>query len=143
MPLNRFIAFVKPYINLLAGALAAYVVAKANVLGIPGLDEQNTATWVAGALVWLLTQGATQLGDLKWLKGHHIALATASGAPITVNVPDRPLDGMAGTMGPRPTLNHPHDDGDDGDDQLPAELADREPHSNPPPDEIDQPEVQS
>lgn len=128
MPLNRFIAFVKPYINLAAGAVAAFLVAKANVLGIPGLDEQNTATWVAGALVWLLTQGATQLGDLKWLRGHHIELAAAAQTAVA-----------AATA----ATDHPNTDGDDGDDQLPAELVDTEPHADPPPDEIDQAEVQS
>lgn len=75
MPLNRFITFIKPYLNLVAGAIAAWLVAKANVLGMPGLDQANATTWIAGALAWLATQGATQLGDLKWLKGHHIALA--------------------------------------------------------------------
>ncbi|MEA2154124.1 MAG: hypothetical protein QOE11_264 [Solirubrobacteraceae bacterium] len=32
------------------------------------------------------------------------------------------------------------DDGDDGDHGLPAELEDREPDSDPPQDEIDQPD---
>lgn len=75
LPFNRFVAFVKPWINLVAGAVAAFLVAKANVLGIPGLDEENTATWIAAALVWALTTGVTQLGDLKWIKGHHITIA--------------------------------------------------------------------
>lgn len=77
MPLNRFITFVKPYINLLAGAIAAFLIAKANVLGIPGLGEHGDELTIAiaGALAWLVTQGAAQLGDLKWLKGHQLQLA--------------------------------------------------------------------
>ena len=76
MPLNRFITFVKPYINLLAGAIAAFLIAKANVLGIPGLGEHGDELTVAiaGALAWLVTQGAAQLGDLKWLKGHQLQI---------------------------------------------------------------------
>lgn len=74
MPLNRFITFVKPYINLLAGAIAAWLIAKANVLGISGLGENGNElqTGIAAAMTWALTQGATQLGDLKWIKGHQI-----------------------------------------------------------------------
>lgn len=75
LPFNRFVTFVKPWINLVAGAVAAYLVAKANVLGIPGLDEENTATWIAAGLVWAMTTGVSQLGDLKWIKGHHISIA--------------------------------------------------------------------
>ena len=76
MPLNRFIAFIKPYINLAAGAIAAWLVAKANVLGIPGLGEHGNELQIgiAAALAWGVTQLATQMGDLKWLKGHHLAL---------------------------------------------------------------------
>lgn len=75
MPTNRIVVWIKPYLNLFAGAIAAWLVAKVNVLGLPALDQANTATWIAGALAWILTQGATQLGDLKWIKGHHIAMA--------------------------------------------------------------------
>jgi hypothetical protein len=76
MPLNRFITFVKPYINLTAGAIAAWLVAKANVLAIPGLGEHGNdlQIGIAAALAWGLTQLATQTGDLKWLKGHHLSI---------------------------------------------------------------------
>lgn len=98
MPLNRFVSFVKPYLNLLAAAITAWLVAKANVLGLPGLDEGNTATWIAGALAWILTQGATQLGDLRWLRGHHIAMqsdalvqaAALTPAPAVAPIPTAP-----------------------------------------------------
>jgi hypothetical protein len=76
MPLNRFIAFIKPYLNLAAGAIAAWLIAKANVLGIPGLGQHGNELQIgiAAALAWGVTQLATQMGDLKWLKGHHLAL---------------------------------------------------------------------
>jgi ABC-type Co2+ transport system permease subunit len=81
MPLNRFITFVKPYINLAAGAIAAWLIAKANVLGIPGLGEHGNELQIgiAAALAWGVTQLATQMGDLKWLKGHHLALIAEAG----------------------------------------------------------------
>lgn len=74
IPLNRVVAFFGPYISVLAGAVAAWLVAKLNVLGIPGLDEANLATWISGALVASLTAGLSWLGQSKWLKGHHIEL---------------------------------------------------------------------
>ena len=90
IPLNRFIVFAKPYINVAAGAASAWLIAKVNVLGIPGLgDHQNEiATGLAAGAVALVTWGAAQLGDLKWLRGHHIelegiaAVAGASAADI-------------------------------------------------------------
>jgi len=77
MPLNRFLTFIKPYLNALAGALAAFLIAKANVLGLPGLGEHGDelTTAIAAALAWTVTQGAAQLGDRSWLKGHHLELA--------------------------------------------------------------------
>jgi hypothetical protein len=98
MPLNRFITFIKPYINLAAGAIAAWLIAKANVLGIPGLGEHGNELQIgiAAALAWGVTQLATQMGDLKWLKGHHLALigeaevaaaaAQATAAPPAVGI---------------------------------------------------------
>lgn len=92
MPLNRFITFVKPYINLLAGAFAAWLIAKANVLGISGLGENGNElqTGIAAAMTWALTQGATQLGDLKWIKGHQIDMidqARVRAALLEANTP--------------------------------------------------------
>lgn len=74
IPLNRIVAFAGPYISVISGALAAWLVAKLNVLAIPGLDQANLATWIAGAITALLTAGLTWLGHSKWLKGHHIQL---------------------------------------------------------------------
>lgn len=79
IPLNRVVAFAGPYVSVIAGGIAAWLVARANVLGIPGLDEANTATWIAGALTALLTAGLSWLGHSTWLRGHHIMLA-ADGA---------------------------------------------------------------
>ena len=78
IPLNRVVAFAGPYISLLAAAIAAWLIAKLNVLGIPGLDEQNLATWIAAGLTALLTAGLSWLGQSKWLKGHHIEIQARS-----------------------------------------------------------------
>jgi len=81
MPLNRIVAFAGPYITAVAGAVSAWAIAKANVLGIPGLDQANLQTYVAGALSWLLVHGAGELGRWQWLRGHHIELEALSGQP--------------------------------------------------------------
>ena len=76
MPLNRFITFIKPYLNLLAAAISAWLIAKANVLDIPGLGEHGDelTTAIAAGLAFIVTEIATQLGDQKWLKGHHLSM---------------------------------------------------------------------
>jgi hypothetical protein len=85
IPLNRFVAFAKPYLNIAGASVAVWLVAKANVLGIPGLGahQNEIATGLAGAGVALVTWGATQIGDLKWLRGHHIELEALAGPTAT------------------------------------------------------------
>src|ERR1044072_9293169 len=74
IPDNRVIAFAGPYISLAAGALAAWLVARANVLGVSGLDADNVATDVAAALSFVLVAVLSWLGSAKWLAGHHIEM---------------------------------------------------------------------
>ena len=137
MPLNRFITFIKPYINLLAGAIAAFLVAKANVLGIPGLGEHGNElqTGIAAALAWGVTQLATQVGDLKWLKGHHLTIigdaelkAAELQAPVAVQ--------MSAAAPPVPLDTEPEHAELVADEDLPA---DDEEFAAPPPDETNTP----
>lgn len=131
IPLNRIVAFVKPWINLVAGALAAFLVARLNILGIDGLDEENTATWIAGALAWILTTGVTELGDLKWLKGHHISIAADAEVTAAALAPVPPVvaaEDLTGTIVDPEAAAAPADVSDE------EELA-----SPPPPDETNTP----
>jgi hypothetical protein len=75
IPLNRVVAFAGPYIALASGGIAAWLVAKVNVIGIPGLDQANIATYIAAGGTLLLTAALTWLGHSKWLQGHHITIA--------------------------------------------------------------------
>jgi len=107
IPINRFVAFVKPWLNVIAGAIAAWLVAKLNLLGVPGLDEANTATWIAGALAWAITTGAAQLGDLKWLKGHHIEMvadAQVTAAALAPVPPEQAVGEAAAVVDPEVEL---------------------------------------
>ena len=74
IPLNRVVAFVGPYVSAIAGGIASWMVARVNVAGLPGLDQNNLKTGIAGALTWLLVSGLTWAGHSKWLTGHQIAM---------------------------------------------------------------------
>jgi hypothetical protein len=73
-PANRIVAFAGPYLSVIAGGIAAWLVSKVNVAGIDGLDKDNLQTTIAGGLAWLLVAGLSWAGHSKWLTGHHIQL---------------------------------------------------------------------
>lgn len=78
IPTNRVVAFAGPYISLVAGAAATWIIAKANALGIPGLEQSDLAQQIASAGTFGLVSGLTWLGQSKWLKGHHLELMAAA-----------------------------------------------------------------
>jgi hypothetical protein len=89
IPLNRVVAFVGPYTSAIAGGIASWLVARVNIAGLPGLDQNNLKTGIAGGLTWLLVAGLTWAGHSKWLTGHHIAMgadARINAAAMTVAV---------------------------------------------------------
>ena len=89
IPLNRVVAFVGPYVSAIAGGIASWLVARVNIAGLPGLDQNNLKTGIAGALTWLLVSGLTWAGHSKWLTGHQIAMeadARVNAAAIGVAV---------------------------------------------------------
>lgn len=93
IPLNRVVAFAGPYLSLLAGGVAAWLIAKANVLGIPGLGTHHDelATGIAAGLTLLLTSGLSHLGQMKWLQGVHVdMLATAQTQAALLAAPSVP-----------------------------------------------------
>src|SRR5919198_4474139 len=94
-PTNRIVAFLGPYISVVAGGIAAWLVAKVNVAGIPGLDEHNLQTTIASGLTFLIVAAVSWAGHAKWLTGHHIQLqpdgqvtvAAAQGAATAMLAP--------------------------------------------------------
>lgn len=110
IPANRVVAFVGPYLAVAAGGAAAWLVAKLNVLGLPGLGshQHELATGLAGAGLWLLTSALGWLGHSKWLTGHHIELqnegaaaAAALAGSATLSPPmalGTPIEGVAGVL---------------------------------------------
>jgi len=104
LPINRFVTFVKPGINLLAGGVTAWLVAKVNILGITGLKHDEVQTQVAAGVSALLATGLLQLADLKWIKGHHIELegealaikADPDEVDLEGQLPDEEVQGLEG-----------------------------------------------
>jgi hypothetical protein len=85
IPIARFVTMVKPGINLLAGGVAAWLVAKVNIVGILGLDQVQLATQIAAGVTGLLTTALLQIGDIYWVKGHHIELENGG---LTISADD-------------------------------------------------------
>lgn len=87
IPANRIVAFAGPYFSAAAGGIASWLVTKVNIAGLPGLDQNNVKTAIAGGFTWLLVSGLTWAGHSKWLTGHHIQMeadARTTAAAITV-----------------------------------------------------------
>jgi hypothetical protein len=94
-PANRIVAFAGPYISVVAGGIAAWLVSKVNVAGIEGLDKNNLQTTIAGGLAWLLVAGLSWAGHSKWLAGHHIQLE--ADGQITAAMASAPAVSAGGT----------------------------------------------
>jgi hypothetical protein len=102
IPLNRIVAFAGPYMSAIAGGIASWLVARVNVAGLPGLDQNNLKTGIAGALTWLLVAGLTWAGHSKWLTGHQIQMdadARVNAAAITVAAATPPASVAPDTAG--------------------------------------------
>lgn len=70
--LNRVVAFTGPYVSVVAAALATWIIAKANALGIAGLDQDATTQQIAAAITFILTAALSWAGQSKWLRGHQL-----------------------------------------------------------------------
>ena len=88
VPLNRVVAFAGPYIAVLSGAVADWLLVHVHLLEL----FHTTKTQVAGAItqltVFALTALLTWLGQQKWLTGwqQHEAMANGT-APVVAGAP--------------------------------------------------------
>jgi hypothetical protein len=96
-PLNRVIAFAGPYIAILSGALADWLLVHVHLLEL----FHTTKTQVAGAITQLtvfgLTALLTWLGQQKWLTGWQQFEGQVAGEEA--NGPEPPLDEHPAEMG--------------------------------------------
>jgi hypothetical protein len=96
-PLNRVIAFAGPYIAILSGALADWLLVHVHLLEL----FHTTKTQVAGAITQLtvfgLTALLTWLGQQKWLDGWQKFEGQVAGEEA--NGPEPPLDEHPADLG--------------------------------------------
>jgi hypothetical protein len=69
-PLNRIVAFAGPYISLLSGAAASWLVVNIEVLGSLHLGQSQVANGIAYVVTAALGAAIPHLGMQKWLDGH-------------------------------------------------------------------------
>lgn len=127
-PLNRIVAFAGPYISLAAGAAATWIVAKANALGIAGLEQSDLAQQIASAIAFTLATVLTWLGQSKWLHGHQIVLAgdaQVQAAALTAPMPAPPT--AAGLDPEHDALMELGEDLPDDDEEFAAPPPDDDP----------------
>lgn len=74
IPTDRIVAFFGPVISLIAGGVAAWLVAKVNITGVKGLDQANLTTYIGAGLSFGLATTVTWLGHSKWLTGRHVEM---------------------------------------------------------------------
>jgi hypothetical protein len=126
LPINRVVTFIKPLFNLFAGGVAAWLVAKVNILGILGIGQDEIQNQVATGLAFLVTTGLLQLADLKWIKGHHIELENEA-IQVVANPDDEDPDALLPDAevqdlgGLEIDTDIPPDEGDAGRPHVPPE----------------------
>jgi hypothetical protein len=90
-PVNRIVAFLGPYISVISGALASWLLAQENVLGLFNLPRDQLAAAIAQGGIFLITTAVTWAGQHKWLTGHQIVLAAAAAPVLDIDLPALPL----------------------------------------------------
>lgn len=80
LPLNRIVAFAGPYIAVISGALADWLIVHVHILGI----FHTSQTAISGAITQIIVFGVTALvvwaGHQKWLSGWQSWERTVAGA---------------------------------------------------------------
>ena len=87
IPINRIVAWLGPIIAVISASLVTWLLAKVNILSIPGLDKSNVETYVTAIVTFLVVAGLHALGGLSWLRGHHIELVENAEAAAEVTRP--------------------------------------------------------
>jgi len=66
LPTNRIVAFAGPYIAVVSGGIATWLV---HVLGVFHINQSQAANTVTQGLTFAVTAGVVWLGHQKWLSG--------------------------------------------------------------------------
>src|SRR3954463_14314412 len=70
LPLNRLVAFAGPYIAIISGALADWLIVHVHLLGSFHVGNRPLANAIAQVSVFGLTALIVWLGHQKWLDGY-------------------------------------------------------------------------
>jgi hypothetical protein len=68
-PINRIVAFAGPYIAILSGVIANWLLVHLHFLSSFHTQSSSITKWLTQALVFGFTAGLTWLGHQKWLTG--------------------------------------------------------------------------
>jgi hypothetical protein len=99
LPVNRIVAFAGPYIAVVSGALADWLLVHVHFLGIFHTTKTSIASMLTQGLVFALTSILVWAGHHKWLTGWQQFEATVAGEGT--NGPDvHPDDLPAGDYDP-------------------------------------------
>jgi len=69
LPINRVVAFLGPYIAVISGAVADWLLVHVHVLGLFHTSKTAVTGIVTQGVVFILTAGLVWLGQQKWLSG--------------------------------------------------------------------------
>jgi hypothetical protein len=69
IPINQVVAFLKPYLNMAASALAAWLLVHVHALGLFHITQDKLAGWVVAGVIFVVTFLAQEAKDHHWLKG--------------------------------------------------------------------------
>jgi hypothetical protein len=69
LPINRIVAFAGPYISILSGALADWLIVHVHFLSLFHTSTSSITSWLTQGLVFGLTAILVWAGQQKWLSG--------------------------------------------------------------------------
>lgn len=75
LPIDRFVAFIGPYIAVAGGAVANWLLVHIHLLGTFHLTSNGFGKDITQVLVFGITAILIWLGHQKWLEGRHILMS--------------------------------------------------------------------
>lgn len=118
-PLNRVVAFLGPYISLLAGFISTWLITNVSLFNTLNVSNDDVLKTVTELVVFAVVSGLTWLGQRKWLNGH---IRWEAGQQ---EIEKAAVAGYAASLPPAPAPTPPEDTVYD-EEAAKAELAKRE-----------------
>jgi hypothetical protein len=113
-PLNRLVAFLGPYISILAGVLADWLLVHVHLLSLFHTTDTEVANAITQLIVFTLVTLVTWAGQHKWLEGWQnweaallkpdVPFVVQGGAPPE---PPVPISSAGAGTAPLPPIDEP------------------------------------